>query len=120
MMVLVRSINVIVLLLPIILWVDNYSDLIKKIKHWSTTSNTLLFIITATLIFLPQLLYNNFLSRTISLDKYEGESFISLSNPQFLEILFAPTNGLFLYNPLYIIPLLGAIFLIRSNNKKAG
>jgi hypothetical protein len=117
MIVLVRSINVLILLSPFILWVKDSGDVIKRIKTWCTIRNGVIFITVNLLIFLPQLIYNHYISNSLFLDSYQGENFIYLLKPRFLAIWFAPNNGLLLHNPLYILPLTGAFLLIKSKNK---
>ena len=114
LVVLVRTVNGIVLILPLVLWVNSKQEAITRIKYWITLKNILIFLGIFLLVFIPQFSYNYFISESLSLDAYDNEHFVYLTSPQFLKVWFAPLNGLFLYNPLYFLFFLGAIYLIRE------
>jgi hypothetical protein len=61
---------------------------------------------------LPQLLYWKYLTGHYLAYSYGDEKFIYWKEPKFLGVWFAPINGLFLYNPLYLILIAGMLFLI--------
>lgn len=114
MIILVRSSNAIILLLPLIVDVNSRKDFVYRVKYWFTFRNIITFSSVLIILFIPQLFYNHFISGKLSIDGYQNEHFIYLTSPQFLKVWFAPNNGLFLYNPLYILPLFGSLILIKK------
>ena len=57
-----------------------------------------------------QLSYNFFVLGRLTLSSYGGESF-SLGSPHFFDVLFSAERGLFVYYPIFLLPLiLGLVF----------
>ena len=104
MILIIRPINI-VFLTPILLLFDiqNKADFLVRIKALTTKSNIFKTILLSILVFLPQFLYNNYAFEGSGINSYQNESFIFLSNPKILEVLFAPNNGLFLYAPILLV-----------------
>jgi hypothetical protein len=69
-------------------------------------------IIIGFLVLLPQFLYWHSISGNFLYYSYGDESFTNLFSPKFTSFWFAPLNGLFLYNPLYLLLVFSTIFSI--------
>jgi hypothetical protein len=75
----------------------------------------ILFTIVGILIaVLPQLFYWKYVTGYWIAYSYGDESF-KWSQPEILQHLFAPNNGLFIYTPLFAVILIGIIVMIRNN-----
>lgn len=100
----VRPINI-VFLIPIVFLFDvsSKSDFFERIKVLFTRKNIVLGVTLAVVVLLPQLLYNQYAQGTWSINAYQNETFMYWNNPKIFEVLFAPTNGLFLYAPMLAI-----------------
>lgn len=70
------------------------------------------FLITSFFCLLPQLAYWHHFSGSWIFNSYPGETFSNWNKPMILEYLFAPNNGLLLYNPLFLVMIAGIILLI--------
>ena len=71
--------------------------------------------VTSIIVFLPQLLYWNYLTGSSFYYSYGNESFVNWNNPQLLKSLFSPNNGLLLYNPLILLMLIGIFIMIMDH-----
>jgi hypothetical protein len=75
------------------------------------------FLIAGTFIFLGiisiQLIYYKLATGSFFIYSYLGEGFNFL-NPHFFEILFSFKKGLFVYTPIYLLSLLGCIYLWKN------
>jgi len=68
------------------------------------------------LVILPQLLYWFYSHNSILVYSYGEEGFNWLQ-PQFLATFLSPNNGLFLYSPFYIIPVVGIALMMRGRQQ---
>ena len=116
----VRPINI-VFLMPILVFFDvaNKNEFGIRIRNLVNIKNFILTVIYSTLLFSPQLMYNNYAFGSWKANSYQNEGFTYLNNPKILEILFAPNNGLFLYAPILAV-LFVAIILKFEYLKKVG
>ncbi|OQA00062.1 MAG: hypothetical protein BWY70_00825 [Bacteroidetes bacterium ADurb.Bin408] len=101
---LTRPTNLIILLIIPFLDINSFSSFTQRIKNLVTLKKILLFTVGFLVIILPQLLYWKFVSG----------SFLYF-NPKIVEVLFAPLNGMFLYNPIILLLF---IFLITGVIRK--
>lgn len=109
--VLIRPINIIILPFLALICLDYNAikmfiiSLLKKPYYLLFIIYYLLFGILLPLIltFIPQLLYWKYAYNSYFAYSYGEEGFIFKFNPQFAHLWFSPDNGLFLYNPLYLI-----------------
>lgn len=100
LLILIRNTNIIfgLLLLPCFK---------KHLKY------SLLIMLTALLISLPQLIYWRYVSGSFIIFSYKGESFNFL-NPNFYGVLLSPRKGLFFWTPIWLLGFWG----IKTLSKK--
>lgn len=100
----IRPINVIFLVPILILFNnDDFEKIKQRLSNIFTVKNIILVSFLLFFIFLPQILYNQYAFGSFFVNSYQNEGFIFLTNPKISEVLFAPNNGLFLYNPLLLL-----------------
>ena len=105
--ILVRWQNIMVIIFPLyILFSNRLMFFGNKIKSF------LYFILTGLIVFLPQLLMWRYLFGKFVLIP-QGHDFFNWSNPQFFNFLFSGYHGMFIWQPLLAICLLGLIFYFR-------
>lgn len=66
------------------------------------------------LIFIPQMIYNVYLTGHLLQYSYGNEGFSNILKPDFAPVLFSFQNGLFAMNPIWIIALFGITYLILN------
>ena len=97
--------------------IDNFSSLFIRIKdfmfHWK---QFLLFPILLCIIYIPQLIYWKYISGEWVIYSYQEERFSLWKHPMLPEIWYHPLNGLFLYEPLLLLSIVG-IFLSWNKTK---
>jgi hypothetical protein len=71
-------------------------------------------IITAVIVFLPQMMYWKMISGKWIFYSYGEEGFIHWENPQLLKVWFSTNNGFFVYAPIMILSVIGMITMIRK------
>lgn len=115
LIVFVRPLNMLFLFMSI--FFDR--DFLQRIRaqiHWRFL---LPFLLTIILLATPQLAYWKYLSGSFIADTYAGENFSNWMNPKVIEFLFAPNNGLFIYNPIVLFIFLGLAFMVRRKKENA-
>lgn len=70
---------------------------------WKGVKNMTAILGAALLMFVPQLLYYNYLSGSYFHYPYGEEGFNNWMKPHVAEVLLAPNNGLILYSPMFIM-----------------
>lgn len=76
-------------------------------------------IVMIIIFALPQLIYWKYLSGYWFVNTYQGETFSNWINPSIIEFLFAPNNGLIIYNPLVIILFFGLGVMVMQKRENA-
>jgi len=109
---LLRPTNLIVLLLIPLLDVNSLSSFKIRIVNIFKLRRLFLFTFIFIITILPQLIYWKFSSGSYLFYSYGDEGFKYLTHPKFLEVLLAPLNGMFLYNPIIFIFFIALIFSI--------
>lgn len=72
------------------------------------------FLLAAFLVFLPQLfVYAALYGRPFPAPQVENKMY--WSSPHFLQVLLSPEHGLFLWSPVLLVFLMGAVLLFRRN-----
>ncbi len=114
---LVRPVNgIILLLLPF--WNTGTAEAVgQRVRRLLAWRNAVSFAAVFLVIFLPQMLYWVYMFGSPLHYAYEGETFSNWANPRLAEIWFAPLNGLFLYNPGWVLFILGAVLMIIRKQK---
>lgn len=111
----VRPIDILFLFSFFFIDLKSLNELSKRYKILFNKKTFPFVVLTACIVFFPQLLYWKYLSGNWIFYSYVNESFVNWLNPKFLEVWFAPQlNGLFLYNPLYLIVVFGILLMVRS------
>jgi hypothetical protein len=108
--VLLRPTNVVFLVALFILFYDKQA--FKNFFIHTLSKKIGLAVLLIGLVFLPQLLYWNYAYGSLVVDTYQSETFSNWRNPKFLETLFSPNNGLFLYSPMLIFTLIGGMVML--------
>jgi len=112
--VLIRPIDLLFVVLVPLIGVRSMKDLGAQFKllfeHWQ---HLLVFALTATVVFIPQFLYNYSIFGSIFHYSYSNEGFI-FSDPELFNILFSYRNGWLIYSPVMLFSLIGLIFLFRE------
>jgi hypothetical protein len=114
MIVLIRPINIIVFLVPLLYNVKNLKEFKSKITFFFKQWKHLFIIgILGFLILLPQLLYWKYITGNFFFNSYVGERFY-FSNPHILEGLFSYRKGWLLYTPIMIFACIGFFMLYKK------
>lgn len=114
--VIIRPINGIFILAVITLMISQRENPLGFIKSIFNLKNILAGVVIGFIVVLPQLLYWHYLSGSLIHDSYQGESFTNLTSPKLIEFWFSFNNGLFPYNPIYLI--LIPIFILLTIKKE--
>ncbi|SFT86110.1 hypothetical protein SAMN05216474_2803 [Lishizhenia tianjinensis] len=114
MMSLIRPVDAIFLLFPILYGVDSVKAFKKRITYlFGHIWQLLLAICTAVLIWIPQLIYNYSIFEKVTINTYKGEQFFFF-DPELWNILFSFNNGWLIYTPLMIFGVFGCIYFLRK------
>ncbi len=118
LIVIVRPSNVIFLPVILLLDVKLIAELKARLRVLFRPLNLLIILCTATLVFLPQLLYWNFISGNLFYYSYGNEGFIFWNSPEITKVMFSPDNGLLVYVPLFGFMVIGLLFMVftRKSN----
>ncbi len=112
LIVLIRPTNAIVLFVVLLLDVKMASQLKERLRILLSVGNALILSGLFLLLWIPQMAYWKFMSGSFLFYSYKGEGFTNWLNPQILEVLFAPKNGLFIYVPAFVLVIAGLILMI--------
>ncbi len=114
LIVIVRPSNVI--FLPVILLLDlkSFAELKARLAVFFRPLYLAIALCTAILVFLPQLLYWNFISGSLLYYSYGNEGFIFWNSPEIAGVMLSPENGLLLYVPLFGFMVIGLLFMILT------
>lgn len=112
---LVRPVNLIVVILPLLWGVNSWKSMINRIiqllksSHW-----ILLMILVFFILWIPQFLYWKYISGSYFFYSYSDQRFF-FNNPQVLSSLLSYRKGLFVYIPLIFLAFCGIPFLFRRH-----
>ncbi len=110
---LIRPTNLIICFLPLFWDIITKDEFGKRLLFYRRNIKYLIVIVPfIALTFLPQLIYWREMTGNFIYYSYQDEGFKFWNNPKILEVLFDIQNGLFLYSPLYIVPVI--ILVLRS------
>ncbi len=115
---LIRPTNIFIGFIILFLDVNSFAILKERFLHFIKPKKFLVLFLLALIIFIPQFIYWKFESGHYIYYSYADEGFKYLTNPKLIETWFAPLNGLFLYNPVYLLilaSLIYSIFKLKSN-----
>ncbi len=117
LIVLVRPTNVMFFPFLFTLELNSPADLINRIKTFANVRNILILMVSFLIVFAPQFLYWKYLSGSYIHYSYGEYGFTNLTSPKILQLWFSPNNGMFLYNPIYLVVI--AAMVIKLTNKKS-
>jgi hypothetical protein len=114
LIVLIRPTNI--LIFPFLFCLDcrSFEDFRQRVKRFFVSGDALVLFVSFLLVFLPQFLYWKYASGSYVTDSYHGFGFTNWKSPKILELWFSPNNGLFLYNPVFLVAVIGLILMIRG------
>lgn len=105
----VRPVNVLFLLLLLVnWWFATLRPRRINLRHLTV------MVLTGFIVLLPQLFYYKYSSGSFINYSYHNEGFDYLLSPRFVNIWFAPNNGLFLYSPVVLVGLAGLFFMQKK------
>jgi hypothetical protein len=113
LIIIVRPINI--MFLPVFFIFNNYE--FSSIKNNITKLS--LVAITALIVIIPQLIYWKYSHGQYFHYSYGGEGFSNIFNPKLLQLWFSTNNGLFIYNPIIILILIGFFFFYKNSPVKS-
>ena len=114
---LIRPINIIIFLFPLLYNVYSKQTLIDKINFLFTNRKHLLTIAFFSFLAIsPQLIYWKYFTGEWFFYSYMQEHFY-FNNPHILLGLFSFRNGWLIYTPIMILSLIGIIFLSKNNKR---
>ncbi len=108
---LIRPTNIIVILLPILIGISNWHDILARITFFKKNIIKILIIgIAAFIVFLPQLLYWKYITGQYLYYSYQDQGLL-FSHPHIIDGLFSYRKGWLLYTPLMIFAIPGFFIL---------
>jgi hypothetical protein len=108
--VLIRPTNIVALLFVLLFDVYTWRDFTARLRFLYVEIRYLLLSALVGFCFLvPQLLYWRSMTGQWVRYSYEGEGFPYWSRPKIAAVLMDPQNGLFLYSPLVLLSVIGAV-----------
>jgi hypothetical protein len=116
LIVLIRPTNILFILCIFFFELDNLNTIKDRLRNIMRIKYTLFTLISFAIVLLPQLLYWNYLTGSFFHYSYAEEGF-SWLKPQIFKTWFATNNGLFSYNPFYLLILLSTILLITQKQR---
>jgi len=87
-------------------------------QEWKAGLSRLLCLVAAALlVFLPQLLVYRVLHGRFGPSRLVSRK-MSLSSPHFLDVLFDPGHGLFLWSPVLLLALVGLVVIVARRDRR--
>lgn len=109
---LIRPTNILILGLFFLWDLKSWRDFGQRIRFFFKPVYFISFVVVLLVVFLPQLIYWKYLTGSWIFYSYGNEGFRNWASPRFAEVWFSTLNGLFLYNPLYLVILAGITWMI--------
>lgn len=114
LIVLIRPVNILIFLFPLLYDVKSGKEFMDKIKMFLSEWKHLLLIgVCSFLILLPQLLYWKYITGGFFFNSYVGEQFY-FTKPHILEGLFSYRKGWLVYTPVMFFAVFGFIWLYKN------
>ena len=113
--ILIRPTSMVILPVFLLLDVRNRDDLAKRLKFILRPGRLLGFLLILFLVWVPQFLYDHYLTGRYFCFTYGNEAFANLLAPRLPEVWLSTLNGLFTYTPMLILFIAGMIMMIRRN-----
>lgn len=113
MFVLIRPIDVVFILFPLLIHVRTWSGFKERIAFiWRNKRGVILFILMMIVCFIPQFIYFKIISNNWLFYSYTDEKFF-FGNPNWINAIFSFRNGWLIYSPLMVFALVG-FFTLRK------
>ena len=111
MLVLIRAVDVIYILFPLLYGISSWKDSKEKLALFNQNKLKLATILlSAFLVFSPQLMYYKLISGNWLFYTYTNETFF-FSHPRWLEAMFSFRNGWLIYSQLMFLSIIGLFFI---------
>lgn len=111
MLVLIRPFSLILLLIPFILDIRTTGELKARMKPLFSFSRLPVMLLIIFIGYIPQFVYNHYLSRSYLVFAESG-TYSNLLSPKLPALWFSTLNGLFLYTPLMILVIVGMVLMV--------
>ncbi|MBN2274520.1 MAG: hypothetical protein JXK95_09325 [Bacteroidales bacterium] len=112
---LIRPTNIIVVVLFIFWNWHGYSEIRTRLQlFYKKGLMILIIILTAFLIWLPQLIYWKSITGHWLYYSYGPDNQFFFNNPQWFKVLFSFRNGWFIYSPIMFVAVAGIAFMIKN------
>jgi len=118
MMVLIRPFSIILLVIPFVLDVRNAGEFKSRARLLFGFSRLPLMLIIIFVGYIPQFIYNHYLSGSYVVFAENG-MYSNLLSPKFPGLWFSTINGLFLYTPLMILVIAGMVLMAIRKSANA-
>lgn len=112
LIVLVRPTNLAFVALVFILDSTSWKDIQTRFIQIFKPVNIIILLLAGFIVFLPQMMYWKYSSGSFFVDSYEGYGFSNWASPNIIKFLFSTNNGLFTYNPIYLVIVFALFFMI--------
>ncbi|MGE5424863.1 MAG: hypothetical protein ACM3N9_05840, partial [Syntrophothermus sp.] len=109
--VLIRPTNIFAIPWIFLLDADSWKTVKERFIYFLKPRFILTFILILFLVFLPQLIYWKYLTGKFLFYSYGSEKFSLWNKPMLIPFWFAPLNGLFLYSPMVLFFIAGAVWM---------
>jgi hypothetical protein len=111
LIVLIRPTNFIVILLPLLIGISNWHDILPRITFFrNNITKILIAAIAAFLVFIPQLIYWKYVTGQFVYYSYQDQGFF-FNHPHIIDGLFSYRKGWLLYTPLMAFAIAGFFIL---------
>lgn len=117
LIILIRPTNALLVSLLFFWDAPNGREVIRRFREFFRPLNLLIFAGILFLIFLPQMIYWDYLSGSWIHFSYQGEGFVNWRHPRIGAVLFSPVNGLFTNSPVMLFCIAGIIYMIVTKQK---
>jgi hypothetical protein len=110
LIVLIRPTNIVLLLYFFFYGVKDWETLTQRVWHYRANLRTVwLFPIFSFLVFIPQMIYWQYISGEYILYSYGDEGFIYWSSPKVNDVLFNIKNGWLMFTPMAFLMIIGLL-----------
>lgn len=119
---LVRPTNAVAILYPFFVNLPGEKPLNLKSRLQFLGKNSPYVLLAAAVmlsVWLPQMWYWHSISGHWLMYSYDKEGFDNWSSPKILNVLFDVQNGLLVYAPILIMPLIGLVYGVRQRRREA-
>lgn len=119
LLTLIRPTNLLFAAVLLLLEVQSKAELKARIQLLTAKTVLLPGLVLFILPFIPQFIYWNYAFGSFFSYSYEDEGFSNWNSPQFGITWLAPYNGLLPYAPLFVLLIIGGVWLCFRKNKTA-